>query len=213
MPCANHPAEYDLQSPVEADRTTCRDPAGPGPQTSPRGPGSRTAGLPGTNGVESPGDQARAWSQCREVLFQKGFLKASCQVVQTTTASVISRCEIQFKAFQTLLDHLSTHSHQLLGRREPGTGQLAPGRGTAGHPKMLQRIYRFNEFLTKASFPRPPAPPPTHTGAQYTLQYTYKPADPAVTPGQACRAHASRPRSRAHVSQRRASPLVSAAAR
>ena len=68
--------DYDLQSPVEADRTTCRDPAGPGPQTSPRGPGSRTAGLPGTNGVESPGDQARAWSQCREVLFQKAFLKA-----------------------------------------------------------------------------------------------------------------------------------------
>ena len=65
--------EYDLQSPVEADRTTCRDPAGPGPQTSPRGPGSRTAGLPGTNGVESPGDQARAWSQCREVLFQRRF--------------------------------------------------------------------------------------------------------------------------------------------
>ena len=110
------------------------------------------------------------------------------------------------KAFQTLLlDHLSTHSHQLLGRREPGTGQLAPGRGTAGHPKMLQRIYRFNEFLTKASFPRPPAPPPTHTGAQCTLQYTYKPADPAVTPGQACRAHASHPKSRARVAQRRAS--------
>ena len=70
---------------------------------------------------------------------------------------------------------------------------------------MLQRIYRFNEFLTKASFPRPPAPPPTHTGAQCTLQYTYKPADPAVTPGQACRAHASRPKSRARVAQRRAS--------
>ena len=73
----NPTKNYDLQSPVEADRTTCRDPAGPGPQTSPRGPGSRTAGLPGTNGVESPGDQARAWSQSREVLFQKGFLKAA----------------------------------------------------------------------------------------------------------------------------------------
>ena len=97
------------------------------------------------------------------------------------------------QSFQTLLDHLSAHSDQLLGRREPGTGQLAPGRGTAGHPKILQRIYRFNDFLTKASFPRPPAPPPTHTGAQCTLQYTYKPADPAVTPGQACRAHASHP--------------------
>ena len=107
--------------------------------------------------------------------------------------------------FPTPRDRLSTHSDQLLGRREPGTGQLAPGRGTAGHPKMLQRIYRFNEFLTKASFPRPPAPPPTHTGAQCTLQYTYKPADPAVTPGQACRAHASRPKSRARVAQRRAS--------
>ena len=67
------PRGYDLQSPVEADRTTCRDPAGPGPQTSPRGPGSRTAGLPGTNGVESPGDQARVWSHCREVLFQRRF--------------------------------------------------------------------------------------------------------------------------------------------
>ena len=64
---------YDLQSPVEADRTTCRDPAGPGPQTSPRGPGSRTAGLPGTNGVESPGGQARAWSESRAVLFQRRF--------------------------------------------------------------------------------------------------------------------------------------------
>ena len=112
--------------------------------------------------------------------------------------------------FQTLLDHLSTHSHQLLGRREPGTGQLAPGRGTAGRPKMLQRIYRFNEFLTKALFPRPPAPPPTHTGAQCTLQYTYKPADPAVTPGQACRAHASHPKSRARVAQRRASRSAAA---
>ena len=109
------------------------------------------------------------------------------------------------QSFQTLLDHLSTHSDQLLGRREPGTGQLAPGRGTAGHPKILQRIDRFNDFLTKASFPRPPAPPPTHTGAQYTLQYTYKPADPAVTPGQACRAYASHPKSRARVAQRRAS--------
>ena len=131
---ASRDAPYDLQSPVEADRTTCRDPAGPGPQTSPRGPGSRTAGLPGTNGVESPGDQARAWSQCREVLFQRRFSLDPLTGGADGLARVFCALSHSTHRRPRPADRPTPHFGDLLDRRDGREQSVAPTTGALGRP-------------------------------------------------------------------------------
>ena len=129
----------------------------------PRGPGSRTAGLPGTNGVESPGDQARVWSHCREVLFQRRFSLDPL----TGGANGLARefCALSRSTHRRPrpADRPTPHFGDLLDRRDGREQSVAPTAGALG--PLVFSVANSQSNAPRVKFAQR-SPPRRHTSLQ-----------------------------------------------